>query len=336
MPHARDNRRHTLVTGGSGFIGSHLVERLVARGDSVIVVDDLSTGSRANLAACPDVRLLAMDVAEALPILREENLCFDEVYHLAAAVGVKLVVDDPAAAIEVNVGRTAEVLRYALEHDSPPTVLIASSSEAYGKGTRTPFSEDDDVVFGPTSISRWSYGYSKALDEFLAISLNASHGLPAVVARFFNTVGPRQVGAYGMVLPRFVQAALRGEPLTVFGDGQQSRCFCDVRDVADALPRLLGHESAVGRVFNIGSDREISIEQLAELVIEVTQSSSRIEHVSFEDAFGAGFEDLPRRVPNLSRIRQAIDFAPKIPLERTIADIAEQIGATVSAGEASP
>ncbi len=323
MPDSGANRRHSLVTGGAGFIGSHLVERLLARGDRVTIVDDLSTGQRDNLEACAQARFIEADVKDALPSLAAERETFDEIYHLAAAVGVQLVLDDPAAAIEVNVGRTSEVLRYALDQHKPPHVLIASSSEAYGKGTRTPFHEDDDVVFGPTSVARWSYGYSKALDEFLAISLHRSKGLPAVVARFFNTVGPRQLGSYGMVLPRFVQAAIASEPLRVFGDGSQSRCFCDVRDVAGALPKLIATPTAPGRVFNVGSDREISILELAKLVIRVTASSSEIETVSFERAFGPGFEDLPRRVPDLTRLREAIDFAPTISLEQTVADVAQ-------------
>lgn len=322
-----DRARRSLVTGGAGFIGSHLTERLLARGDDVTVVDDLSTGRRDNLGSSPGATFIHADIRDAIPTLSGEHEPFDEVYHLAAAVGVQLVLDDPAAAIEVNVGRTSDVLRFCLQQPNPPRVLIASSSEAYGKGARTPFHEDDDVVFGPTSIARWSYGYSKALDEFLAIALYESKGLPAVVARFFNTVGPRQVGSYGMVLPRFVQAAIAGEPLRVFGDGSQSRCFCDVRDVAGVLPVLTSRDEAIGRVFNIGSDREISILELAKLVIEVTGSDSTIEIISFEDAFGAGFEDLPRRVPDLTRLRQATGFSPSISLEQTVADVAEYCSA---------
>lgn len=316
-------RSHALVTGGAGFIGSHLVEVLLDRGTHVTIVDDLSTGREENLAHASDARFLHADVRDGLAELRREHARFDEIYHLAAAVGVQLVLDDPAAAIEVNVGRTSDVLHYALEHNHTPRVLIASSSEAYGKGAKTPFHEDDDVLFGPTSIARWSYGYSKALDEFLALALHRSKDLPAVVARFFNTVGPRQRGSYGMVLPRFVQAALDGKPLRVFGDGSQSRCFCDVRDVARSLPTLLGNPQATGRVFNVGSDREISILGLAQLVIEVLSSRSSIEFVPFEQAFGPGFEDLPRRVPDLSRLQELIRFDPAIPLEQTIADIAE-------------
>jgi len=317
------NSRHALVTGGAGFIGSHLVESLLAQGQRVTVIDDLSTGRRENLAYAQQASFIHADVRDGLSQLKSEGVDFDEIYHLAAAVGVQLVLDDPAAAIEVNVGRTSDVLHFALGQPQPPRVLIASSSEVYGKGSRTPFHEEDDVVFGPTSVARWSYGYSKALDEFLAVALHKRHGLPVVVTRFFNTVGPRQVGSYGMVLPRFVEAATTGKPLSVFGDGLQSRCFCDVRDVANALPRLLTTPAATGRIFNIGSDREISILDLARLVIQVTGSQSTIQQISFEQAFGTGFEDLPRRVPDLTRIREVIGFEPTIALEQTIADIAE-------------
>jgi UDP-glucose 4-epimerase len=325
LTHPDGNTSHALVTGGAGFIGSHLVESLIARGDCVTVIDDLSTGQRSNLH--PEARFIHQDVRDGLAVLTREKTEIHEIYHLAAAVGVQLVLDDPVAAIEVNVGRTSDVLRFAQELSHTPRVLIASSSEVYGKGARTPFHEDDDVVFGPTSIARWSYGYSKALDEFLAISLHAQRGLPTVVARFFNTVGPRQIGVYGMVLPRFVQAALEGKPLRVFGDGSQTRCFCDVRDVSAALPHLLACDQALGRVFNIGSDREISILELANLVIEVTGSTSTIEQISFEKAFGPGFEDLPRRVPDLGRIRQAIGFEPTWTLEQTIMDVVEYCSA---------
>ena len=310
-------RRRALVTGGAGFIGSHLADHLLARGSEVTIVDDLSTGRRANLpggAAFIEADLGAW-LAGAGPC------SFDEIYHLAAAVGVKLVIDDPITAIENNVGHTAALLRYAAAADSPPAVLIASSSEVYGKSLQAPFREDDDVTYGPTTIGRWSYAYGKALDEYLALA-HAQRGLRVVVARFFNTVGPRQVGVYGMVLPRFVAAATSGRPLRVFGDGAQTRCFCDARDVAPALPRLLGAPACHGRVFNLGSDRPISIRELAELVIRQTGSTSSITHVPYEEAYAAGFEDLTRRQPDLTRIREAIGFAPRISLEQTIADIA--------------
>ncbi|MFG0283265.1 MAG: NAD-dependent epimerase/dehydratase family protein [Phycisphaerales bacterium JB039] len=309
-------RRRALITGGAGFIGSHLAEALLAARCDVTIVDNLSTGRRENLP--PGARFIEADLGAWLP---RAPCDYHEVYHLAAAVGVKLVIDDPITAIEHNVGDTAALLRWAAAAAIPPAVLVASSSEVYGKSERVPFSENDDVTYGPTSVGRWSYAYGKALDEYLALG-HASRGLPVVVARFFNTVGPRQVGTYGMVVPRFVAAALRGEPLRVFGDGAQSRCFCDVRDVAPALPRLLRAPAAAGRVFNVGSDRSITIQALAELVIRQTGSRSGIIHVPFEQAYASGFEDLLRRQPDLARIREAIGFAPAIPLEQTIRDIA--------------
>jgi len=327
MP-APGSPRRTLVSGGAGFIGSHLVERLLARGDSVTVVDNLSTGSRANLpATAPGLRFIEADLREALAVLGKGEV-FDEIYHLAAAVGVKLVVEDPARAIEVNVEQTAAMLRFA-QHRSPtgggvPT-LIASSSEVYGKSSKDPFCEDDDAVYGPTTVPRWSYACSKAIDEYLALAYHKDRGVPTVVCRFFNTIGPRQVGDYGMVVPRFVEAALAGRDLVVHGDGAQSRCFCDVRDVADVLPRLLEDERCRGRVFNVGSDRPISVLALAELVVGVLGSSSRARFVPYSEAFGAGFEDLRQRRPDLSRVRAAVGFEPKIGLEKTVRDVAAAI-----------
>ena len=322
--------RRTLVTGGAGFIGSHLVERLLAAGDTVTVVDDFSTGRRANLAAVAahaGLTLIHGDLAATLSgPLRSAR--FDRVFHLAAAVGVQLVVDKPIECIETNVLQTAEVLRFAsacAPAGGPAAVLIASSSEVYGKSERTPFAEDDDVVYGPTTKARWSYAAAKAIDEYLALAHHREHGLPAVVVRFFNTVGPRQVGDYGMVLPRFVELALAGAPLRVHGDGSQVRCFCDVRDVVPALCRLLETPACAGRVFNLGSDTELTIAQLAAAVVSTLGSRSAIEHVPYDQAFGPGFEDLKRRRPDLSRIHAAIGFRPTIPLERTILDIAQHI-----------
>ncbi len=318
--------RRALVSGGAGFIGSHLVERLLARGDTVTVVDDLSTGSRANLpGSSPSLRFIEADLREALAVLGKGEV-FDEIYHLAAAVGVKLVVDDPARAIEVNVEATSALLRFA-QHRSPtgggvPT-LIASSSEVYGKSSKDPFHEEDDTVYGPTTVPRWSYACSKAVDEYLALAYHKDRGVPTVVCRFFNTVGPRQVGEYGMVLPRFVSAALAGRELVVHGDGGQSRCFCDVRDVTDVLPRLLGNHGCHGRVFNVGSDRSISVLGLAELVVRVLGSASRTRLVPYSEVFGAGFEDLRQRRPDLGRVRSAVGFEPKIGLEQTVRDVAE-------------
>lgn len=315
--------RRTLVTGGAGFIGSHLVERLVQRGDEVVVVDDLSTGRACNLEpSLHALRFVEADLAAALPALAGER--FDEIYHLAAAVGVDLVLADPIGSIERNIGLTGEVLRFA-EANGHPRVLVASSSEVYGKPGTLVFSEEDDVHYGPTTVTRWSYACSKAVDEFLAIAYHERRGTPTVVVRFFNTVGPRQVGTYGMVLPRFVASALAGDPLRVFGDGAQTRCFCDVRDVAGALPALLAQRACHGRVFNLGSDRPISIGDLAELVIDTLASGSAIEKVPYTDAYPGGFEDLRHRRPDLSRVREAIGFEPGTPLERTIRDVAEWV-----------
>lgn len=321
--------RRTLVTGGAGFIGSHLVERLLARGDRVTVIDDLSTGRRDNLSPQAEhLRFIEADLRQALSAFGPGER-FDEVYHLAAAVGVRLVVDEPIRCIETNVEGTSALLRFALHHGpsdgAGARTLIASSSEVYGKSERSPFREDDDVVYGPTTRSRWSYAASKAIDEYLALAYHAGHALPVVVARFFNTVGPRQVGEYGMVLPNFVKAALNHEPVRVFGDGLQTRCFCDVRDVADALPRLLAAPNAAGRVFNVGSDRKISITELANLTITTLGSKSLVEHIPYEKAYSAGFEDLRRREPDLTRIRQAIGFSPGVGLEQTIRDLADQL-----------
>lgn len=327
--------RHCLVSGGAGFIGSHLTELLLARGDRVTVVDNLSTGRRDNLAAATAaggsrLRFIEADLSDALAAFGKGER-FDQIYHLAAAVGVRLVVEDPIRSIETNVDQTSAILRFAMSHAAPSgaagpaPILIASSSEVYGKSTHSPFREDDDVVYGPTTVARWSYAFSKAIDEFLALAYSAQRQLPAVVVRFFNTVGPRQVGDYGMVLPRFVQAALRGEPLEVHGDGRQSRCFCDVRDVVTALPRLLGDRAAHGRVFNVGSDLAISIGELADLVIKTLDSRSVVRLIPYTQAYGAGFEDLMQRRPDLTRIREAVGFRPQIPLEETIRAVAQAV-----------
>lgn len=324
--------RRVLVTGGAGFIGSHLTDHLLARGDSVTVVDDLSTGSLANLppAPHPRLRVLRARVGEALapkgPLARAR---FDQIFHLAASVGVRLVVEDPAACIENNVGETRAAVAFALRRSTP--ILIASSSEVYGKSAKSPFHEDDDVVYGPTTVFRWAYAASKAIDEYIALAAHRQHGLPAVVVRFFNTVGPRQSGQWGMVLPRFVQAALAGDPLTIYGDGSQSRCFCDARDSVRALAALLDTPKAQGQVFNLGSDRVVTIAQLAKLVIRVTASRSTIRRIPFEKAYAQGFEDLRQRKPDLSRIRAAVGFAPAITLEQTIADVASHLASQQSA-----
>ncbi len=325
-PVARPGGPRALVTGGAGFIGSHLVETLLASGAHVTVVDDLSTGRASNLAGVRSrVRFIEDDLRNAL---RGElaGEPFDEIYHLAAAVGVDLVMREPVRAIETNVELTSELLRYAseLRRGGVPT-LVASSSEVYGKPGKELFSEEDDVLYGPSSVTRWSYACSKAIDEYLCLAYAREGRCPAVVVRLFNTVGPRQIGDYGMVVPRFVRAAAEGKPLRVFGDGAQSRCFCDVRDVADALPRLVGEPACAGRVFNLGSDSPTTIMELAELVLETLGSESPIVKVPYSDAYPGGFEDLRHRRPDLTRVREAIGFGARVALGTTIRDIAAEM-----------
>jgi UDP-glucose 4-epimerase len=322
--------QRVLITGGAGFIGSHLSELLLDAGHTVTVVDNFSTGRRANPGIVRSVaarseryHVIEGEVSDIVPSLSTSD--YDCIYHLAAAVGVRLVVEQPIHTIETNIHETSVVLRFAAERRTP--ILIASTSEVYGKGVRVPMREDDDVVYGSTSFSRWCYACSKAIDEYLALAYHREQGLPAVIVRFFNTVGPRQIGDYGMVLPRFVRAALEGQDLEVHGDGRQSRCFCDVRDVVQALPRLLASPQCAGRVFNLGRDESISMHALARLVVATLGSSSGIRMVPYEQAFAAGFDDLAVRQPDLSRIREAIAFQPAISLERTILDLAEELRA---------
>ena len=312
-----------LVTGGAGFIGSHLVDHLLERGDRVVVVDDFSTGRRSNLDAAFGVagdRLEVVEgtVGEVLPTL--EPTAFDSIYHLAAAVGVRLVVEEPIRTIETNVHETSAVFEFARKNRVP--TLVASTSEVYGKGSGEPMSEDDDVIYGPSVVPRWSYACSKAIDEYLALAHDREGVVPTVVVRFFNTVGPRQRGEYGMVLPRFVQACVDGNQMEVHGDGLQSRCFCDVRDVVKALPRLIEDVKHRGKVFNLGSDESITIRDLAELVRTRTGSESSIRFVDYVEVFDEEFEDLQIRIPDLSRVRAAIGFQAGIPLDQTIDDLA--------------
>ena len=319
--------QNVLVTGGAGFIGSHLVRHLLEAGVGVTVVDDLSTGSLKNLdesigAHSDRLEIIESDFA-AWAATSSGRRRFSQIYHLAAAVGVRLVVDDPIRTIETNIHQTSAALKLALENRTP--LLLASTSEVYGKGVKSPFSEDDDMIYGPTSRSRWSYACSKAIDEYLALANHRDNGLPVCVVRFFNTVGPRQVGTYGMVMPRFIERALCGKPIEVFGDGTQSRCFVDVRDVVPALPRLLARSECHGRVFNIGNDQPITIGDLAELVRDETDSASEVVLVPYEDAYADGFEDLMVRVPDLSRVREAIGFEPATPLRQTVLDIASSM-----------
>ena len=325
-PATSSSPRRSLISGGAGFIGSHLTELLLRRGDHVTVVDDLSTGRISNLDSArqiaPDrLRFIEAELSKAVATFGPGEH-FDQFYHLAASVGVKRVMDLPIESSDTNILETSAALRFASERNI--AILIASSSEVYGKPTTDVFREDDDVIYGPTTITRWSYACSKAIDEFLALAYHAKQKLPVVAVRFFNTIGPRQVGEYGMVVPRFVQAALNGDSLEVHGDGSQSRCFCDVRDVVRVLPNLLGASACHGRIFNVGSDQPISIRSLAESVIRVTNSTSTIRTIPYSQAFGtgAGFEDLRHRRPSLERIRSATGFSAEIPLDVTIRDVA--------------
>lgn len=312
-----------LITGGAGFIGSHLAERLLGQGHHVVVIDDLSTGSLDNLAAVrghPNFSFVLDSVrnTETMHLLIER--C-DVVYHLAAAVGVQLIVDQPVHTIETNIHGTEVVLSIANKFGKK--VLIASTSEVYGKSEAIPFHEDDDTVLGSTRFSRWSYACSKAIDEFLALAYHQQYGLPVVIARLFNTVGPRQTGRYGMVIPRFVEQAIKNEPIRIYGDGRQTRCFSCVFDVIDGLTGLMDCPQAAGRVYNIGSDEEISMEALADRIIQMTGSRSQKVLVSYEEAYGRSFDDMMRRVPSLERIRSQIGFQPRYDLQQTLELIIE-------------
>jgi nucleoside-diphosphate-sugar epimerase len=317
---------NVLVTGGAGFIGSHLTEALLARGDRVVVIDDESTGRSANLAAVqnhPGLSFVHGSVAD--PALVKSSLDgIGEVYHLAAAVGVALIARQPLQTIERNIYPTQLLLdELCRRHQSGQSVkfFLASTSEVYGKNPKPTWSEDDDLVFGATTRPRWSYGASKAIDEFLTLACARQFGLPVVVGRFFNVVGPRQTGAYGMVLPRFVDAALAGQPLVVHDDGQQQRCFAHVHDIVAAVLALLQTPAATGQVFNIGSDRPVSIQDLAHSVIALSGSKSTMEFQSYTEAYDQDFEDVRRRVPDLSRLRATIGFEPKYDLPAIIRDV---------------
>jgi UDP-glucose 4-epimerase len=312
-----------LITGGAGFIGSHLAENLLADQHAITVLDDLSTGRLSNiqhLLGRPNFQLVQDSVENESTVNVLMAAC-DAVFHLAAAVGVQLVVDQPVRSIRTTIHGTEVVLESANRFSRP--FLVTSSSEVYGKGSRVPFSEDDDIVMGATRFARWCYAYSKGIDEFLALAYHRQYGLPTVAVRLFNTVGPRQIGMYGMVLPRFARAALENRPLVVFGDGTQTRCFCHVADVVAALVKLIDTKAAVGQVFNLGSNQEISINDLAQRVIRLAGSRSTVEHVSYEQAYGQHFDDLPRRVPRLDKIAQAIGFQPTLDLDQVIRSVIE-------------
>ncbi|GAP62897.1 MAG: NAD-dependent epimerase/dehydratase family protein [Ardenticatenia bacterium] len=304
-----------LITGGAGFIGSHLAEALLEQGHVVAVVDDLSTGRLENIAhLLPHERFhfARASITDAIVMDRLASQS-DVIVHLAAAVGVKLIVEHPVHTIETNIMGTEAVLKSALRYGC--RTLIASTSEVYGKGSKVPFAEEDDVLLGPTSRSRWAYAASKMVDEFLGLAYQREFGLPVVIMRFFNTVGPRQTGRYGMVIPRFVRQALRGEPITVYGDGEQSRCFCDVSDVVQAIIGLAFHPDAPGRVYNIGSTEETTINALAQRVRALAESQSPIVHIPYEQAYAEGFEDMQRRVPDITRIHTLLGWSPKLGLD---------------------
>jgi UDP-glucose 4-epimerase len=312
-----------LITGGAGFIGSHLADELLDRGERVHILDDLSTGSIENfrhLKGHPGFEYTIESAARA-PVVAELVDEADVVYHLAAAVGVELIVDSPVRTLETNVHCTEVVLTQANKKKKP--VFIASTSEVYGKSSALPFREDGDLLLGPTDKGRWAYACSKAIDEFLGLAYYKERQLPTVVGRLFNTVGPRQTGRYGMVVPSLVRQALSGQPLTVYGDGHQQRCFCHVKDVVRALVDLMGTETAFGEVFNIGSTEELSILELAERVRAATDSSSEITLVPYEEAYEEGFEDMHRRIPDTSKVRDLLGWEPTKSLDETLRDVIE-------------
>jgi UDP-glucose 4-epimerase len=320
-----------LITGGAGFIGSHLAERLLERGDAVHVLDDLTTGGIENinhLKSEPGFDY-TIDSVASVPLLAELVDSCDAVYHLAAAVGVQLIVESPVRTIETNVHCTELVLSQANKKKKP--VMIASTSEVYGKSTDLPFREDGDLTLGPTDRARWSYACSKAIDEFLALAHWRENKLPTVIVRLFNTVGPRQTGRYGMVIPRFVSQALSGERLTVFGTGRQRRCFCHVADVVEALLDVMDDGRAYGRIFNVGGQEETTILALAERVIAATESESEIGFIPYDEAYAEGFEDMERRIPDITRIGELSGWRPQLGLDRIIADVALSIRGPVPA-----
>lgn len=315
---------HVLITGGAGFIGSHLTRILLARGDSIAVLDNLSTGSFANIEPFignPHFSFAIDDLDNTLVLDRLASQA-DAIVHLAAAVGVQLVVERPTETIETNVLGTHAVLSAARRYRC--RTLIASTSEVYGKGVRIPFHEDDDLLLGPSSRSRWSYAASKLLDEFLGLAAHREYQLPVTILRFFNTVGPGQTGRYGMVVPRFVRQALQGDPITVYGDGEQSRCFCHVHDTVRALQALLDvPEPTSGEIYNVGSSQEVTINALADAVVSQTGSKSAVRHIPYSEAYAPGFEDMRRRVPDTGKLFEAIEWQPRHDLTKILDDVIE-------------
>ncbi len=313
-----------LITGGAGFIGSHLAERLLAAGNQIFVLDDLSTGSIENIDHLIGRRGFEYRIGSVTdaPLVAELVDRCDVTVHLAAAVGVRLIVEQPVHTIHTNIHGTQVVLDAAARKRK--LVLVASTSEVYGKRTRVPFAEDDDLVLGPTTHSRWAYACSKALDEWLALAYADEKGVPVIITRFFNTVGPRQTGRYGMVLPNFVAQAVANEPITVYGTGEQMRCFGHVNDAVEAVARLIVTPAAVGQVVNVGNDEEVTINRLAERVRDAADSHSAIVHIPYEKAYARGFEDMYRRVPDVSKLERLVGFRPRTPLSEIIADVLEE------------
>jgi UDP-glucose 4-epimerase len=310
-----------LITGGAGFIGSHLAEHLLSLGEEVLVWDDLSTGRMSNLRRClgrPGFRYIIGDFTKD-PMFEPTVAQVDVVYHLAAAVGVQLIVKDPVRTIETNIVGSEVALSAAAKYGK--RIFVASTSEVYGKGVRIPFSEDDDVLYGPTTKRRWNYAISKAVDEFLLLAYHESHALPGVVGRLFNTVGPRQVPFYGMVIPRFIEQARTGADITVYGDGSQSRCFGHVLDIVPAIHKLAHCDAAMGQVVNLGSDQEVTILELAQRIRERFGCRSEIRFVPYDVAYRPGFEDMQRRVPNLEKANRLIGYRPTRTLDDVIDDI---------------
>jgi UDP-glucose 4-epimerase len=321
---------HIIVTGGAGFIGSHLIERLLGDGKHVVVIDDLSTGRVENLDGVkgnPTLRFIQSTISGCgeLPELIRGA---EGIYHLAAAVGVELVVRTPIRVLQTNLHETEVLLEEAAKNGAP--ILLTSTSEVYGKSQKAAFSEEDDLLIGPPHQARWSYACSKLMDEFLGLACAKERSLPVVIARLFNTVGPRQIGQYGMVLPRFINAAREGRPLKVYGDGLQSRCFCYVNDTVEALVRLQNCEAARGQVFNIGGTEEITILRLAKLVIECLKSKSVIENVPYSEAYEPGFDDMRRRKPVVEKLARTIGFSPRTPLRKIIELTAQSMDARKS------